>query len=150
MADNDETRSFAAESHEQPHPDETFVVRHEETAEVDKGWRGIGFLRVRKRVETVPVRTEIARGHDEVTLERVPAEEADSGRIETLADGSISIPIYEEELVVTRRSVLKERVIVRKQVVTEQERVDAELRKEHVEFDADEGVEVVDDAGELT
>ena len=142
--ENEETNPLGIEADA---AEDVFVVRHEETADVSTGWRGVGFLRARRRVDAIPVRTEIPTRRDDVALERVPAAEGDSGRIETLPDGSISIPIYEEELVVTRRAVLKERVIVRKDVVTETQKVDADLRKERVEFDADQGVEVVDESG---
>jgi stress response protein YsnF len=59
----------------------------------------------------------------------------DSGEIETLPDGSISIPVLEEELVVTKRVIVRERIIVRRNVVTERRRIDAELRRERVEFE---------------
>ena len=68
----------------------------------------------------------------------MPAAPDDSGKIETLPDGSISIPLYEEELVVTRRTVLRERVIVRKEEVTEWQTVEAELRSERATLDHEE------------
>ena len=40
-------------------------------------------------------------------LERLPASEGASGEIETLEGGSISIPIPEEELVITKRLVVR-------------------------------------------
>jgi len=42
------------------------------------------------------------------------AGDYDSGEIEYLDDGSVSIPIIDEELVVYKRLVVRERVIVRK------------------------------------
>jgi uncharacterized protein (TIGR02271 family) len=68
-------------------------------------------------------------------IDRLPAADGDSGEIETLPDGSISIPILEEELVVTKRIVVRERIVVHKEVVTETEHVEAELRRERVEID---------------
>ena len=65
----------------------------------------------------------------------MPVGEDDSGEIEVLPDGSVSIPLFEEELVVTRRTVLRERVIVRKQLVSEWETVEADLRREQVVFE---------------
>jgi uncharacterized protein (TIGR02271 family) len=62
----------------------------------------------------------------------------DSGEIEVLPDGSVSIPLFEEELVVTRRQVLRERVVIRKELVTDWETVDVELRREHVAFETDD------------
>lgn len=67
----------------------------------------------------------------------------DSGKVEYLADGSISIPVIDEELVVTKRRVVRERVIIRKHQEVERKRVDAELAKERVEVlrEGDPGVE---------
>lgn len=121
------------------------VVRHEEEASVEKGWRGVGFVRARKRVHIVKVREELPLDSEELVQERVPIVEGDSGEIETLPDGSVSIPLYEEELVVTRRTVLRERMIIRKEIATRSEHVEAELRREQVEIDADDEVDVIDE-----
>ena len=67
-----------------------------------------------------------------------PAGEGDSGEIETLPDGSVSIPVLEEELVVTKRVVVRERIVVHKDVAARVERVEAELRRERVELENDE------------
>lgn len=53
---------------------------------------------------------------EQLVQERAPIGEDDSGEIETLPDGSLSIPLYEEELVVTNRTILRERIIVRKEI----------------------------------
>jgi uncharacterized protein (TIGR02271 family) len=58
----------------------------------------------------------------------------DSGEIEYLPDGSVSIPIIEEELVVYKRLVVRERVIVRKEQDIRHERIEAELRRERLEY----------------
>ena len=85
--------------------------------------------------EQETVRADYPRERDELNLERVPAGENDSGKIETLPDGSISVPLFEEELVVTKRKVLRERVIIRKDTVRDWESVQAELRREHISFE---------------
>lgn len=82
---------------------------------------------------------------ERLASERVPPNENDSGRIETLPDGSISIPVYEEELIVTKHTVLRERVIIRKELVTETRLIEVELGREQVDVEADEGIEVLDD-----
>ena len=123
--------------------DDASTIRHEEeVVGVDTPWRGIGHVRARKRIVTERVRTSVPREVETVELARAPVAENDSGETETLPDGSISIPVYEEEVVVTKRKVLRERVIVRKQTVTEQQRVRVDLQKERVEVEADEGVGV--------
>ena len=91
------------------------------------------------------MREELPLDFEQLVEERVPVAEGDSGEIETLADGSLSIPLYEEELVVTKRTVLRERVIVRKQIAARTQRVEAELRREQIEIDADDEVEVIDE-----
>ena len=60
------------------------------------------------------------------------SEGFDSGEVETLADGSISVPIIEEEVVITKRRVVKERIIIRRGTIVESRRVDTTLRKERV------------------
>jgi uncharacterized protein (TIGR02271 family) len=134
-------RSTAGGGESRPRAEDATLVRHEEELSVDKSWRGVGSIRARREVEPEKVRERYARDRDTLVQERVPAADDDSGRIETLPDGSISIPIFEEELVVTKRTVLRERVIIRKEQVTEWETVEAELRREHVAFDVKDAPE---------
>jgi uncharacterized protein (TIGR02271 family) len=92
-----------------------------------------------KNNESEPVRDEeeLAAGSDGegAVSDSFAAVEGDSGEIETLPDGAISIPILEEELVITKRIVVRERIVVSKEVETETQRVEAELRRERVEID---------------
>ncbi len=126
-------------------PEAAIELHEEQLADIEGVWRGAGYLRARKKVDRERLDTRVPYDREEVGLERIPCDEGDSGEIETLEDGSISIPIYEEEVVVSKRVVLRERVVIRKRVVTEQKRVRTKLRKERVEIDADPGVEVVTD-----
>jgi uncharacterized protein (TIGR02271 family) len=124
------------------------VVRHEEELQLGTEVREFGAVRVGKRVEGEPVREVVPRSIEHFDdVERTRPNERDSGEVEVLPDGSVSIPIFEEELVVSKRTVVRERVIVRKRMETRDERVEAELRKEKVQVDADAGVEVAE--GEL-
>ena len=109
------------------------VVRHEDTLEVGTEVDAIGNLHARKRVEVVTIARDLTRAVEKAAVERVTADEGDSGEIETLPDGSISIPVFEEELVVTKRTVVRERIVIRKEAVTKTERVEAKLRRERVE-----------------
>ena len=124
-----------------PDPERAVVIRaEEEIAGVDTTWRGVGFLRARKRADRVRVDEVLAREVEGVELERVPAEDGDTGGVLHLPDGSLSIPVYEEELVVTKRVVLKERIVIRKDVVTERQPLEAELLAERVEIEVDEEI----------
>ena len=111
------------------------TVRHEEEMELGKRPRQ-DVARVRKVVEREPVEDVVARDveHADV-LERATPNLNDSGEVETLPDGSVSIPVFEEEIVVSKRMVLKERVIVRKRTITEHVRIQEHLRKERVKIE---------------
>ena len=117
---------------------EPSLDRHEEELVVGRRTGEAGSVRAVKRVDVEQVSQDVPRGIEEADVERVPASASgDSGEIEHLPDGSVSIPVFEEELVITKRRVLRERIIVRKRVVVEQQRVEAELRREHVEVSGD-------------
>jgi uncharacterized protein (TIGR02271 family) len=108
------------------------AVRHEEELEIGTRSHEAGSVRVQKRVDIDRVQHVEPRAIEYGDVERVPGADGDSGEIETLEDGSISIPLFEERLVVSKQLFVRERVIVRKRTVTEQQRIDAELRKERI------------------
>lgn len=135
---NDRTGSGGGGESRPLRSDDDSVVLHEEEATVGKRWEGVGYARVRREVDRERVREQHPLEREELVQQRVPVEENDSGQIETLADGSISIPLFEEELLVTRRTVLRERVVIRKEHVTEWQQVDVELRRERVSIDTDD------------
>ena len=117
--------------------EEASVVRHEEELVTDTVVAEAGRVGVRKLVDHERVETVVPRGVEHAEFERQAPAEADSGEVEILADGSVSIPVFEEELVIEKRLVVRERVIVRKHTVTEEQRVEADLRRERVEVEAD-------------
>ncbi len=126
-------------------PDDASVVRHEEEGRVAKRDAEVGSVSARKRVETRHVEEVVPRRVEHFgEIERTPPGEEDSGEIETLPDGSVSIPILEEELVITKRTVVRERIIVRKRTETEQQRVEAELQRERVEVEGEGDADVAD------
>jgi uncharacterized protein (TIGR02271 family) len=114
------------------------LTLHEEELELGTDVREAGSVRARKRVEREEVSQLVPREFEHAEFDRVPAGEGDSGEIETLPDGSISIPLLEEELVVTKRIVVRERIVIRKEKQIEQRQVRAELRRERLEIDAPE------------
>jgi uncharacterized protein (TIGR02271 family) len=134
---NERAESGGGDRRPQPNSDETTVVRYEEEPAVGKRSEMAGHARVRRLVEQAAVRAEFPRQRETLAQERVPVDENDPGKIEVLPDGSVSIPLFEEELVVTKRTVLRERLIVRKEFVTDWQTVEAELRRERVSIDDD-------------
>ena len=140
-APEDEIGATTQATGDAPEGEDASLVRHEEMLALGKEPKELGAVRARKRVETRNVNEVVPRRiehFDEV--ERVAPDEQDSGEVETLPDGAISIPILEEELVVTKRTVVRERIVVRKRTETETQKVEAELRREHVDVDVDAAV----------
>ncbi|MBD0291383.1 MAG: YsnF/AvaK domain-containing protein [Thermoleophilia bacterium] len=113
--------------------EERDVIRHEEEARVRRETVDAGSVRARKEVTSERVVADVPRDREELVLDRAPPDPDDPGDVLTLPDGSISIPVYEEELVVEKRLVLRERVVIRKETVTDVERVEVDLRRERVE-----------------
>ena len=92
-----------------------------------------GRLRIRKEIVARPVERTSSRKVEEPVIDRVKASAGDSGQIETLPDGSISIPVLEERLVVRRELVVRERIIVRKVTKRQRQQISATLRRERIE-----------------
>jgi uncharacterized protein (TIGR02271 family) len=117
------------------------LVRHEEELAVGKRLE-VGGVRARKVLETERVERSTPLEHETVELERLPAEADDSGAVERLPDGSISIPVFGEEIEVRKRVVVKERVRLSKRTITDEETVATDLVRERIEIDADPNVAV--------
>jgi uncharacterized protein (TIGR02271 family) len=111
------------------------LVRSEEELTLDKRVVKSGGVLAHKRVETEHVERLVPRTFEEADVERAEAAEGDSGEVEVLPDGSVSIPVLEEELVVTKRLVVRERIVVRKVTATEDVRVETDLRRERVDVE---------------
>jgi uncharacterized protein (TIGR02271 family) len=117
------------------------MTRSEEEVRVGTRERETGRLRLRKYIveeevtQTVPVRRE------EVRLEREPITDANVGDATSGADLSEEeheVVLHEEEAVVEKRVVPKERVRLDKDVTESEETVSDTVRKEQVEMlDAD-------------
>ena len=126
------------------------VVVSEERLKTGTKKEKVGTARAVKHVDTETVRARVQRGSEHADTERVEVADAetDSGEVETLPDGSLSIPVFEEQIVVTKRLVVRERVIVRKHTVYEEHVVSADLKRERLEVEADGDVVVHDESRE--
>ncbi len=113
------------------------TVRHEEELRVGTEETVVGSVRARKTTETDHVAEYVPRELEHADVERLEPVEGDSGEIETLPDDSVSIPLFEEQLVVTKRLVVRERIVIRKRTISEEHRVEADLRRERIEVDGD-------------
>ena len=116
------------------------VQRSEEEARAGVREREAGRVNLRKSVHTEREVVRVPKRREEVDIERVTVEgeareasgapEADIGE-----DEEFVVRVYEEEVVVSKRVVLKEEIRLRKRVAWEEEVVEVDLRKEEVEID---------------
>jgi stress response protein YsnF len=113
------------------------LTRHEQELHVGTSSETVGSVVVHKTVESEPVSDLVDRDVEEADAIRVPPDDQDSGEIVTLPDGSVSVPVFEEELVVTKRLVVRERIVIQKRRVTEVERVEGDLLRERIEVEGD-------------
>jgi len=116
------------------------MTRSEEEIAVGTTAREAGRARLRKYVVTEHVQTTVPVRREEVRVEREPITDANIG---DAADGpAISeqeheVVLHEEQPVVEKRVVPKERVRLDKQTVTEEQPISEEVRKEQIEIEGD-------------
>jgi len=116
------------------------ITRAEEELRVGTRQVQAGEVVVGKHVETERVTTPVQRRVEHVRIERRPVNDA-TGTAE-LRDGEIRVPVMEEEVIVEKRPVVKEEIVLTREVATETEQVEADVRRERVDISGDE--ELVD------
>ena len=115
------------------HNNELRVQRTEEELAAGTREREAGEVRVQKNVRTDRESVAVPTRHEEVSVERVPlsgeASEAEIGEDEVL------VPVTEEEVVVSKRPVVKEEVRIRKDVVEDTQIVEEDVRREEIDVE---------------
>jgi uncharacterized protein (TIGR02271 family) len=115
------------------HDNELRVQRTEEELAAGTREREAGEVRVKKNVRTDRESVAVPTRHEEVSVERVPlsgeASEAEIGEDEVL------VPVTEEEVVVSKRPVVKEEVRIRKDVVEDTQIVEEDVRREEIDVE---------------
>jgi uncharacterized protein (TIGR02271 family) len=122
-----------------PNTDEA-MTRSEEELRVGTTRQERGRARLRKYVETEQVQTTVPVQREEVRVEREPITDANLDQAldgPAISDEEHEIVLHEEEPVVEKRVVPKERVRLRKDTVTDERQVADEVRKERIEGDTD-------------
>ena len=118
------------------------MTRSEEELRVSTTQREQGRVRLRKYVTTEQVQQTVPVRRERVRLEREPITDANLGAAPTgpdLSEAEHEVVLREEEPVVEKRVVPKERVHLDKDTVTGEERVAEPVRKEQIEVqDEDE------------
>jgi uncharacterized protein (TIGR02271 family) len=119
------------------------MTRSEEELRVGTTERETGRARLRKYVVTDQVEQTVPVRREEVRIEREPITDANAGDAmdgPAISEEEHEVVLHEEEVVVEKRAVPKERVRLDKDTVTEQREVSEGVRKEQVEL--------IDGAGE--
>jgi uncharacterized protein (TIGR02271 family) len=116
------------------------MTRSEEELRVGTAKQERGRARLRKYVVTEEVQQTVPVQREEVRIEREPitgenVDQAISGP--EISEEEHEVVLYEEQPVVEKRTVPKERVRLDKETVVDEQTVSEELRKEQIEADGD-------------
>jgi uncharacterized protein (TIGR02271 family) len=120
-----------------PNTDEA-MTRSEEELRVGTTARERGRVRLRKHVVTEQVTTTVPVQREEVRLEREPITDANVGAAmdgPAISEEEHEVILHEEEPVIEKRVVPKERVRLGKDTVTDEREVNEEVRKERIDAD---------------
>jgi len=116
------------------------MTRSEEEVTVGTRERESGRVRLRKHVVTEMVEKKVPVKREKVTLEREPITDENVGKATDgpeISEEEHEVVLHEEEAVVEKRTVPKERVRLGKEVETGEEQISEEVRKEQIETEGD-------------
>jgi len=117
--------------------DET-ITRSEEQVRVGTQPVEAGRVRIRKYIVTENVTQTVPVSREEVRVERVPITEENKGDALSgpdLAESEHEVTLHAEQPVVEKETVPVEQIRVGTETVTDQQRVEEQVRKEQIEVD---------------
>ena len=117
------------------------MTRSEEELRVGTQTRERGRARLRKHVVTEQQTVTVPVQREEVRVEREPITDANLDAATSgpaISEEEHEVTLREEEVVVDKRAVPKERVRLDTETVTEERQVAEEVRKEQIEVDGDQ------------
>jgi uncharacterized protein (TIGR02271 family) len=117
------------------------MTRSEEELRVGTASHERGRARLRKYVVTEDVQTTVPVQREEVRVEREPITDANVDRAldgPEISEEEHEVVLHEEQPVVEKRTVPKERVALRKDTVTDERQVSEQVRKEQIESDGEQ------------
>ena len=109
------------------------VTRSEEELRVGTRQTEAGRLRLHKWVETEQVEVPVEVQREKARVTREPVDGTTSS--EEIGDESLEVTLTEEEPVVQKQTVAKERIGIEKETETDTQTVSDEVRKERVDVD---------------
>jgi uncharacterized protein (TIGR02271 family) len=124
------------------------ITRSAEELRIGKRAGQTGEVRVSKHIETEHVKQTVPLRSEEVHVERRPVNRAVDSAAEMRND-EIVVPVIEEEAVIEKRPVVKEEIVISKEVKTTDRTVEADVRREEVDVKpSSENIRVKDDVKE--
>ncbi len=117
------------------------MTRSEEELAVGKTTHETGRARLGKYVVTEHVQTTVPVQREEVRIEREPVTDANVGDATdgpAISEEEHEVVLHEEQPVVEKRVVPKERVRLDKETVTDEQQVTEEVRKEQIEMEGED------------
>jgi uncharacterized protein (TIGR02271 family) len=135
--DADADRDDAGRDTSGPTTDQA-MTRSEEELQVGTQTRERGRARLRKHVTTETQQVTVPVQREEVRVEREPITDANLDAATSgpaISEDEHEVTLREEEVVVDKRAVPKERVRLDTETVTDERQVSEEVRKEHIEVD---------------
>lgn len=115
--------------------DELRIPVVQEEADVRKAVVETGLLRVRTRTTEQHEEIELPLAREEFSVERIAVNRPVDAPVEVRQEGDVTIvPVHGEELVVTRRLVLKEELHIRRRVHESRETRQVVLRRQDVDI----------------
>lgn len=119
--------------------EERRIPIREEELRTGKRTREAGEVTVHKDVVEQPVHEDVSLTREGVRIQRRPVREAMTGNVEPIREGeTIRVPLTEEEVVVEKRPVVKEEVVITKERETHSHPVDETIKKEQVRVEGDQ------------
>jgi uncharacterized protein (TIGR02271 family) len=118
--------------------DDQSMTRSEERLRVDTESVETGRVRLRKYVVTENQQVTVPVSHEEVRIEREPISSADAARATggaKIGEEQREITLHAERPVVSKETVAVERVRLGTDVVTEEQTVSDQVRKERIDID---------------
>jgi uncharacterized protein (TIGR02271 family) len=122
---------------------EDAMTRSEEELQVGTQPRERGRVRLRKYVTTEPEQVTVPVQREEARVEREPITDANLDAAMAgpeLSEAEHEVTLHEEQPVVEKRTVPRERVRLEKDTVTGEEQVAEQLRKEQIDVDDQDGL----------
>jgi uncharacterized protein (TIGR02271 family) len=122
-------------------PTDDAMTRSEEKLRVGTETRERGRARLRKHVTTEQQTVTVPVQREEVRVDREPITDANLDAATSgpaISEEEHEVTLREEEVVVDKRAVPKERVRLDTETVTEERQVSEEVRKEQIQVDGDQ------------